>query len=192
MPTWRSVCNLGHDRPERNALVKLHRRFDVTLVAGPARLQHGEVRFRQDVASNVLGLAVSLDACGEPEVGLQTNLRDVFRSHCAAEGQADARSRPKADHGSAKPTPRPGLQVECSCGSLKLTVPKHVCLALSVFDTVVCDATPELRLSGALSWRSAVPALWGTGASRAGGHPVAHRELDVAAVDPHVPQHAIV
>jgi hypothetical protein len=42
----------------------------------------------------------------------------------------------------------------------------------------------SLRLGGALSWRSAVLALLGTTASRAGGKPVAHRELDLAAVKP--------
>jgi hypothetical protein len=50
----------------------------------------------------------------------------------------------------------------------------------------------SLRLGGALSWRSAVLALLGTTASRARGKPVAHRELDLAAVKPHVPQHSIV
>jgi hypothetical protein len=64
----------------------------------------------------------------------------------------------------------------------------------SVFDTVICffSLGTSFRLGSALSWRSAVPALWAEVASRACGHPVTHRELDLAAVDANVPQRAIV
>ena len=64
----------------------------------------------------------------------------------------------------------------------------------SFFDTVICDSSlvMSFRLGSASPWRSAVPALLANVASRACGHPVTHRELDLAAVDTDVPQRTIV
>ena len=58
---------------EWNALIKLDGRFDPTLIAGLASPHHAEEGLRQDFGRDVLGLAVRLDQCDEPEVGFHTD-----------------------------------------------------------------------------------------------------------------------
>ena len=84
---------------EWNALIKLDGRFDPPLIAGLASFHHSEEGLRQDFGRDVLGLAVRLDQCDEPEVGCRTDWRHngrAFRHRWPGHRQADARYRPKS------------------------------------------------------------------------------------------------
>src|SRR3981081_4236302 len=60
------LLRAGHDLTERNAFIKLHRRFDLPRVTGLARFDHGKESLRQGFSGHVLGLAVRLDQRDEP------------------------------------------------------------------------------------------------------------------------------
>src|SRR5262245_66470663 len=68
-------------------------------MAGLARLHYGEKGLRQDFGSDVLGLAVRLDQCGEPEVSCRTDRGHngrAIRRRCSDRRQADARCGAKS------------------------------------------------------------------------------------------------
>jgi hypothetical protein len=68
-------------------------------MAGFARLHYSEEGLRQDFGGDVLGLAVRLDQCGEPEVGCRTDRGHngrAFRRRCSGRRQADARCGAKS------------------------------------------------------------------------------------------------
>src|SRR5262249_611804 len=82
-----------------------------------ARLHYSEKGLRQDFGGDVLGLAVRLDQCGEPEVGCRTDRGHngrAFRRRCSCRHQAGARcsAKSKCDN-REKACPAQNLRVNC-------------------------------------------------------------------------------
>jgi hypothetical protein len=86
---------------ERNAVVKLERRLDLSPIAGLARLHHGEEGLRQGFGGDVLRLAVRFDQRDRSDVGCRTERGydggAFLRRDCSFYYEADARGSAKSN-----------------------------------------------------------------------------------------------
>src|SRR5258708_330886 len=150
------LLTVGYCGPKWNAFIKFDRQFDMSLIAGPARFHHSEEGLRQDFGRDVLGLAVCLDQCGEPEVSRRTDRGHngrAFGHQCATRRQADARcgANSKCDN-REEACPAQDLRIDCSDLAVELSVPvrgdadvrQHTIVELLEF----ANSTAQASLSG--------------------------------------------
>src|SRR5262249_23040325 len=143
---------VGYCASKWNTFIKLDRLFDQLLMASLARLHYSEKGLCQDFGRDVLGLAVRLDQCGEPEVGCRTDRGHngcAFRRRCSCRRQAGARCSAKSKCDNREEVcPAQDLRVDCGDLTAELSplpddanVRQHAIVELLEFVNITANAS---------------------------------------------------